>query len=63
MVDSIRAAAQSLTRGGGGDPVSHPVRPLDDHLIPQFGDDTAGGEQRGLRSTHCRPPLKKVGPI
>jgi hypothetical protein len=29
---------------------------LHDHLIPQFGDDATGGEQRGLRSTHSRSP-------
>jgi hypothetical protein len=36
----------------GGDAIPEPIGPLGDHLIPQFGDDTAGGEQRGLRSAH-----------
>ena len=38
--------------GSLGDAVAEPIGPLGDHLVPQFGDDTAGGEQRGLRSAH-----------
>jgi hypothetical protein len=32
---------------------------LNDHLVPQFGDDAAGGEQRGLGSTHEEALLEK----
>ena len=39
-------------RGSGGNAVAEPIGPLEDHLVPQFGDDTASSEQRGLRSTH-----------
>jgi hypothetical protein len=39
-------------RGGGGNAITEPIGPLYYHLIPQFGDDSAGGEQRGLRSAH-----------
>ena len=39
-------------RGSGGDAVTEPVGPLGDHGVPHFDDDTAGGEQRGLRSAH-----------
>ena len=44
-------------RGGGGDAVAQPVGPLDDHRVPHLDDDTAGGEQRGLRSAHYQFPL------
>ena len=43
-------------RGGGGDPVTQPVGPLRDHRVAHLDDDAAGGEQRGLRSTHYPSP-------
>jgi hypothetical protein len=30
---------------------------LGDHRVPHLDDDAAGGEQRGLRSTHYQSPL------
>jgi hypothetical protein len=36
---------------------------LSDHLVPQFGDDAAGGEQRGLGSAHETVLSKKVAAI
>ena len=50
-------------RGGGGHAVTQPVGPLGDHRVPHLDDDAAGGEQRGLRSTHYRSPLVKVSAI
>jgi hypothetical protein len=50
-------------RGGGGDAVTQPVGPLGDHRVPQLDDDAAGGEQRGLRSTHDQSPLVRVSAI
>ena len=44
-------------RGGGGHAVAEPVGPLGDHGVPHLDDDTAGGEQRGLRSAHYPSPL------
>jgi muramoyltetrapeptide carboxypeptidase len=43
-------------RGCGSDAVSEPIQPLGDHFVTRFSDHTTSGEQRGLRSAHCRAP-------
>ena len=43
-------------RGCGSDAVSETIQPLGDHLVARFSDHTTSGEQRGLRSAHCRAP-------
>ncbi len=47
-------------RGGGSDAVSETIQPLGDHFVARFSDHTTSGEQRGLRSAHCRAPGCRV---
>ena len=43
-------------RGCGSDAISESIEPLGDHFVTRFSDHTTSGEQRGLRSAHCRAP-------